>query len=53
MSNKVDSLKSALIKAKDEFNLATKCLYDILKSFNERLERLEKWIENEKNPPPN
>ena len=32
-----------------EYNQATRCLVEALQGIHERLERIEKWIENEKN----
>lgn len=56
MSEKKAELKrfqERLDEARAEFDLATKCLIEALNSFNERLERLEKWIPTENQRPIN
>ena len=44
MSIKEVSLEAELQKSKAEFDLATSCLMQALEAFNERMERVEKWI---------
>lgn len=44
MSNKELSIEDELQKSKAEFDIATNCLIQALEAFNERMERVEKWI---------
>jgi hypothetical protein len=43
-----ERLYQELQKSKSEFDIASTCLIQALQAFNERMERVEKWIEHQK-----
>lgn len=47
LDERVKDVVDALHKARTEFNDASQCCVDTMQDLHERLERLEKWIENE------
>ena len=52
IKNRLD-YQCELEKSKAEFDLATTCLMQALEAFNERMERVEKWIlENQERASP-
>jgi len=42
----LDKLKKEMETAKQEFELATKCIVESLTGVHERLEHIESWIES-------
>lgn len=47
MNNDLDDLKQELIKCKAEFDIASTCFIEALKTYYNRLERAEKWISDQ------
>jgi hypothetical protein len=50
MSEQLDKLVAELQKSKAEFDIATTCVAQALQSVCKRLDKVELWIENQKNP---
>jgi hypothetical protein len=46
-------ISQELEKSKKEFDIAAECLVQALQAFNERMERVEEWIERQKDPKAN
>ena len=44
MSNDLEDLKQEVNKCKAEFDIASTCFIEALKTYYKRLERVEKWI---------
>lgn len=50
MSDEFEYLQREFNKSKIEFDIAATCLVRAIEAFNERIEKVEKWIERQKNP---
>lgn len=51
MNDEENSVMAELQKSKAEFDAASMCLYEALQAFNERMERVETWIQDQGSPP--
>lgn len=49
LNKRVNSVCEALHAAIEDYNLSTKCVLEALTGIHDRLENIEKWIENVKN----
>jgi hypothetical protein len=50
VNKEMKSLQDALLKAKNEFDMAANCLFKALEDMHKRLERIETWmLESQKN----
>lgn len=46
LEKRLDTIYESMQAAENEFNEATKCLLEALEGIHQRMERIEKWIEN-------
>ena len=49
LEKRLDAVCESMESAAAEYNQSTQCLVEALTGIHERLERIEKWIESEKN----
>ena len=49
LEKRLDAVCESMESAAADYSQSTQCLVDALTGIHERLERIEKWIENEKN----
>ena len=47
MNKDLEDLKQEVIKCKAEFDIASTCFIEALKTYYKRLERAEKWISDQ------
>ncbi len=47
LKNRLNAVYKSLEKQKLEFEEAAKCCVEIIQGMNERLERIEKWMESQ------
>lgn len=52
MSDRIDELMAELNKSKAEFDIAATCVAQAMQSMCERLDKVELWILENKNPQP-
>lgn len=49
LEQRLDAVCESMESAAADYNQSTQCLAEALQGIHERMERIEKWIENEKN----
>jgi len=49
LEQRLDVVCESMESAATDYNQSTQCLVEALQGIHERLERIEKWIESEKN----